>query len=208
MTNHSDPLGSGAGTAPRRVELRGHIGAAGFASGDRLVVGAWTSGPLGPMTDVMWAQPDGTRVLLAPSRAVAEFITAAYRFDRIEVVEVQGGWDGHGLAVDAGPLSIRLSTGRGWPLPPHALRPPWFTRYVEGPIARLTLGVRTYGVTPTGVREWYRADHWWPVDSGSATADGVDLGAMGPVDPPCRFGFSEPPKRPSVTAVRPLLELP
>ena len=70
------------------------------------------------------------------------------------------------------------------------------------------MGVRTYGVTPTGVREWYRADRWYPVLTGSATLDAVDLGAIGLVDPPCRFGFSEPPKRPSITEVRPLLEFP
>jgi hypothetical protein len=196
--------------AARRVELIGVIGAAGFASGDRIVVGAWAAGPLGPMTDVMWARPGGERVLLAPSRPVADFITAAYRFDRIEVVDVRGGWDAASstVAVGAGPLSIRLVAGRGWPLPPRALRPPWVTRYVEGPIARLALQVRAYGVTPTGAREWYRADRWRPVVAGSAAVDGVDLGALGPVDPPCRFGFSEPPKRPSVTEVRPLLELP
>jgi hypothetical protein len=70
------------------------------------------------------------------------------------------------------------------------------------------MGVRTYGVTATGVREWYRADRWRPVVGGAATLDGVDLGPIGPVDPPCRFNFSEPPTRPSITDVRPLLEFP
>jgi hypothetical protein len=192
----------------RRVELAGCIGAAGFGSGDRLVVGAWTAGPLGPMTDVMWARADGERVLLAPDQPVAEFIASVYRFDRVEVVPVGGGWDGGTLEVDAGPVSIRLVAGRGWRLPPAALRPPWFTRYVEAPIGRATMGVRAYGVTPTGVREWYRADRWRPVADGSASIDGLDLGPLRPVDPPCRFGFSEPPTRPSITEVRPLLEFP
>jgi hypothetical protein len=160
------------------------------------------------MTDVMWARPDGERVLLAPSEPAASFIASVYRFDRVDVVPVRGGWHHQALEVDAGPLSIRLVAGRGWPLPPASLRPPWFTRFVEGPIARLTLGVRTYGVTATGVREWYRADRWRPVRSGAATVDRVDLGAIGPVEPPCHFGFSEPGKRPSVTQVRPLLEFP
>ncbi len=195
-------------SAPRRVELEGHIGAAGFASGDRVVVGAWTAGPLGPMVDLMWARPDGERVLLAPTTAVADFVTSLYVFDRIEVVTIDGRFDGRALAVDAGPLSICLVAGRGWPFPPAALRPTWCTRFVEGPIARAVMGVRTYGVTPTGVREWYRADRWSPVVSGTATLDGVDLGPSGPVDPPCRFGFSEPPRRASITAVRPLLEFP
>jgi len=191
-----------------RVELAGRIGAAGFASGDRLVVGVWASGPLGPMTDVMWARPSGVRVLLAPSQAVADFVTSAYRFDRVEVVDVRSHGDERTIDVEAGPLAIRLVGGRAWRLPPARLRPPWFTRYVEGPIARVAMGVRTYGVTPTGVREWYRADRWRPVVAGSATLDGVDLGPIGPVDPPCGFNFSEPPTRPSITDVRPLLELP
>jgi hypothetical protein len=191
-----------------RVDLAGRIGAAGFASGDRVVVGVWESGPLGAMTDVMWARPDGERVLLAPTEAVAEFITSAYRFDRVEIAEVATRGDDHTIEVDAGALSIRLVAGRGWRLPPARLRPPWFTRYVEGPVARVTMGVHTYGVTPTGVREWYRADRWSPVVSGRATLDGIDLGSMGPVQPPCRFNFSEPPTRPSITEVRPLLEFP
>jgi hypothetical protein len=29
----------------------------------------------------------------------------------------------------------------------------------------------------------------------------VDLGSLAPVDPPCRFGFSSTPSRPSVTRV-------
>jgi hypothetical protein len=191
-----------------RVELAGRIGAAGFASSDRVVVGVWDSGPLGPMTDVMWARPDGERVLLAPTDAVADFITSAYRFDRVEVVDVQTRPDERAIDVVAGPLAIRLVAGAGWRLPPARLRPPWFTRFVEAPVAHVLMGVRTYGVTPTGVREWYRADRWCPVVDGAATLDGVDLGAIGPVDPPCRFNFSEPPRRPSITAVRPLLELP
>ena len=191
-----------------RVDLAGRIGAAGFASGDRVVVGVWESGPLGPMTDVMWARPDGERVLLAPTDEVADFITSAYRFDRVEVVDVQTRGDVHTVDVDAGPLSVRLVAGRGWRLPPARLRPPWFTRYVEGPVARVLMGVHTYGVTPTGVREWYRADRWSPVVDGAATRDGVDLGSLGRVDPPCRFNVSEPPTRPSITEVRPLLEFP
>src|SRR3954447_6760222 len=83
----------------RRVELVGHIGAAGFASGDRVVVGSWTSGPVGPMTDVMWARPDGERVLLAPSEPAASFIASVYRFDRVDVVPVRGGWHHQALEV-------------------------------------------------------------------------------------------------------------
>ena len=101
-----------------RVELAGFIGAAGFASGDRVVVGAWTHGPVGPMIDVMWARPDGERVLLAPSAAAADLITSVYGFDQVELVAVRGGCDGRTLDVAAGPLEVRLEGGRRWPLPP------------------------------------------------------------------------------------------
>jgi hypothetical protein len=40
---------------------------------------------------------------------------------------------------------------------------------------------------------------------GSAAVDGVDLGDLRPVDPPVRFGFSDPPRRPSMVTVRPRL---
>jgi hypothetical protein len=45
-------------------ELDGTISNVAFASGDRFVVGQWARSPIGPMNDVMWARPDGTRVLL------------------------------------------------------------------------------------------------------------------------------------------------
>ncbi len=67
------------------------------------------------------------------------------------------------------------------------------------------MDVRTYGVSPTGVREWYRADAWHPVTAGSLTGGGEDRGALTRVWPPAGFGFSEPPQRPSITRVRPLL---
>jgi hypothetical protein len=190
-----------------REDLRGHIASAGFASGDRFVVGSWQASPVGPLVDVMWARPDGERVLLAPSAEAATYITSVYGFDRVEVVDVAGGVapDGRGLRVVAGPVALSLSTGWGVPLP---LAPAWFVRWVEGPVARALLGVRTYGVSPTGVREWYRATSWRPVRRGSASVHGADLGALGPVDPRCGFGFSEPPVRPSIVAVRPQLERP
>ena len=70
------------------VELAGVIASAGFASGHRIVVGSWKRGPLGPMNDVMWARPDGTRVLIAPSAEVAEFVTSIYRFDEVVIDDV------------------------------------------------------------------------------------------------------------------------
>ena len=189
-----------------RHELRGIIASAGFASGDRVVVGHWAVSPIGPMSDVMWAAPDGRRTLFAPDERVAAFITAIYRFDEVRVgpLEVTGGE--RGIDVTAGDRRVRLAAGAGWRI--FFSRPPWFTRLVEAPVARVAMGVRTYGTSPSGVREWYRADTWRPVHDGSAVVAGETLGPLAPVDPPCRFGFSEPPRRPSIVAVRPLLEDP
>ncbi|MEJ7583524.1 MAG: hypothetical protein WKF43_05405 [Acidimicrobiales bacterium] len=189
-----------------RHDLRGIIASAGFESGDRVVIGHWADTPIGPMTDVMWASPDGERLLLAPSEAGAEFISAVYRFDRVEVVAIEARSEDHGIDVTVDDRRVRLAAGPGWRIPLR--RPPWVTRWAEAPVARATMGVRTYGVSPTGVREWYRADEWRPVRDGRASIAGRSLGALGPVEPPCRFGFSEPPRRPSIVAVRPLLEDP
>lgn len=188
-----------------RHELRGIIAATGFASGDRVVVGHWAASPIGPMSDVMWAAPDGQRTLFVGERRIADFITAVYDFDRVEVVPTEVSGDGRGLSVASGDRTVHLVAGKGWRFPP---RPPWVTRLVEAPVARLVMGVRTYGTSPSGVREWYRTDVWRPVRAGSASIGGRALGALAPVDPPCRFGFSEPPRRPSVVVVRPLLEDP
>jgi hypothetical protein len=222
-----------------RHRMEGIIAAAGFASGDRVVVGHWASGPLGPMSDVMWAAPDGTRSLFAPTEAVATFITAVYDFDAVVVgpLHVQGDARGLDAAIGgpatggsdadrdragivgpatggsdadrdrAGRRILSLRSGPGWRIPPSR-RPAALTRFVEAPIARALMGVRTYGVSPSGVREWYQATEWRPLAFASASIEGRDLGPLRPIEPPCGFGFSEPPRRPSLTVVRPLLEDP
>lgn len=156
----------------------------------------------------MWGRPDGRRVLLADRDATAGFVSAVYAFDEVRVVPFVVSRDERSIDVVAGPLQVSLRAGPGWRLPPLALRPAWATRLIEAPIARLALGVHAYGVSPAGVREWYRALGWRRVVAGAATLDGTSLGAMGPVDPPLGVGFSEPPRRPSMVLIRPLLEDP
>jgi hypothetical protein len=190
-----------------RHARRGCIASAGFG-GHRITVGHWDDGPLGPMADVMWATPDGRRVLLADGEPTAAFVSAVYAFDEVRVVPFTVTRDARSLDLVAGPLALSLRAGRGWPLPPLALRPPAVTRLVERPVARALMGVEAYGTSPSGVREWYRATRYRPVIAGAAALDGVDLGPLGPVDPPLGVGFSEPPRQPSMVLVRPLLEDP
>lgn len=173
------------------------------------MVGTWETSPVGRLDDLMWASPDGRRRLLASTPAAAEYVAGVYGFD--EVVVTPLAVDLHGrflhLRAPAAGVELHLTGGRfavGLPGP----RPAWFTRWVEGPIARRLLGVNTYGVSPSGVREWYRAVSVRRIVAGWASVDGRDLGRLGPIDPPAAFGFSEPPRFPSMVGVHPVLERP
>jgi hypothetical protein len=204
----------------RRIRLEGIIVASGFASGDRIVAGVWNSGPLGPMVDVMWARPDGTRVLLAPNRPVAEFVGGIYAFDRTEIVELDARRSRDRLNVTAGEIAFDAWAGKANPL--FGLRPKVLRRSLvwvriedvifRAAIGRLMLGgargVRAYGRTPSGVREWYCVDSYRPLLAARASCDGVDLGPMAPVDPPVGFGVSEFPHRPALVECAPVLEGP
>ena len=202
----------------RRIRLEGRIAAAGFASGDRFVIGLWDRGPLGAMLDVMWAQPDGRKVLLASSQAVADLVGGVYEFDEIRVVEALHESSGDHIRVEAGPLTIGLrggSTLKLFRLRPRFLRRSALWVRVEDllfrPLAGRWLigggsGVRLYGRSPSGVREWYCIDAYRPVIAAKASLDGRDIGPLAPLDPPAHFGFSEFPTRPAIVDCAPLLE--
>lgn len=192
----------------RRSRFRGAIAGAGSTSGVRVVVGHWRETPLGPFSDAMVETAAGHRVLLAPREEVADFIAATYVFDEVriepfEVVASAGSW-----AVRSPSLSLDLAVGRRTALgvalravPPRlAESPVWCT--LTDPVARVLLrGVRTRGVARAGRREWYGATDTSAVTALAGSFEGVDLGSLAPVDPPCRFGFSSAPRRPSVTTV-------
>lgn len=189
----------------RRFELRGVVSSVGFESGDRFVIGHWLSSPIGAFTDLMWASPDGTRHLRVPSARSLAFVSGIYAFDHAAVEPVVATVTPASVEVDAGDVGIQLTGGLARPIPFSGV--PGVTRWVQDPIARVTMGVRTYGKSPTGVREWYRAQMYRRVRTASGSVDGRDLGLLAPrIDPPVRFGFSEPPRRPSMVWLRPLLE--
>jgi hypothetical protein len=156
----------------------------------------------------MWARPDGRRILVAPTEAAAAYVSGVYGFDEVVVGPLRVRLDGPRLDLWAAGLGLELHLWAGRALALRWPRPAWFTRWVEGPIARRALGVATYGVSPSGVREWSRAVSLRRVVAGWASVDGRDLGRLGPVDPPAGFGFSEPPRFPSMVGVSPLLERP
>ena len=73
---------------------------------------------------------------------------------------------------------------------------------VDQPIALVVLrGVRTRWTAGGDRREWYGATSVVAVTSIEGEWRGVALGALAPVTPPCRFGFSSTPREPGVTQV-------
>ncbi len=156
----------------------------------------------------MWARPDGRRLLLASTQAASDYVSGVYGFDEVVVGPLRVDLDGRFLHLRAAGLGLELHLSAGRALAVPWPRPAWFTRWVEGPVARRLLGVNTYGVSPSGVQEWYRAVSIRRIRAGWASIDGRDLGRLGPLDPPVDFGFSEPPRFPTMVGVHPLLEDP
>ncbi len=187
-------------------ELSGAIAGFGFSTGHRVVVGHWDASPIGPFCDLMWAEPDDHRTLIAHSERAADFITAVYSFDSTVIApELVVTRTARRLAVRWTDGEIDLRLGRGLSFPP---RPTWVTKRIEHPFAEALLGVKTTGVSPTGVVETYRAQRLQRIVSGWGVVAGNDLGDLQAPTPAARFGFTEPPPFPSVTTIRPLLEDP
>lgn len=195
---------------PGRVRERftGRIAGAGSTSGVRVVVGRWDSSPWGAFADVMVEDASGHRVLLAPTEQVREFVASTYTFDE-EVIEPVAVTDaGAGWEVSTPSLSLRLTVGARTLLglalgvvPPRVATSPAWCAAVD-PVARVVMrGVRTRGTAGNDRREWYGATSVRAVTAISGRWRGTDLGLLAPVDPPCRFGFSSTPARPSVTSV-------
>ena len=179
--------------------LRGSITSVGFSSGDRFVIGDWRQSPIGPFADVMWARPNGERVLLIDADAAA-YVDSVYPFPEIRHQRVTTEHDGRTYLARSGDLELRLRFGVAvLRLPP---RPRWLTATVENRVSRKLLGVDTYGTSPTGVAEWYRTRSARRVVAATASLDGTDLGALASLDRPLGFGFTDPPRLPSHVRLR------
>ena len=191
-----------------RHRFAGAIAGVGSTTGVRIVVGRWDDSPMGSFADVMLAESDGTRVLLAPDEEVAEFVSTTYRFDRVEtgpvrVTVVDGSW-----TVSGPGLELTFRVGRrswlGWLLslvPRRLATAPVWARLTD-PVARVLLrGVRTRGTAGNDRREYYGATDLHVVTGLRGTWQGADLGELAPVSPEPGFGFGSTPQRPSVTSI-------
>ncbi len=190
------------------LKFDGAIAGMGTTSGTRLVVGMWPLSPFGSVTDVMIERADGHRILLAPTRELADFISATYEFDEVRVTPVLRVRDGKKWMVSTDQLALTFDVaGRpalGWLLlavPRRLARARWWAT-AQDPIAKLVLkGVRTRGTAGVGRKEWYAALDLHRIGSLSARFDGSDLGELQPVNPPVRFGFGSTPAEPALVRV-------
>lgn len=182
----------------------GWIGGLGTAAGLRYVIGHWPHSPLGPFTDVMVERPDGHRLLLAPSAAVAGFVGATYTFDEVRYVPVDLRSLGSEYVLTAGPLGSRFTLGGRSALglllravPWRLATAPWWIATIDAIARRVLPGVRTVGSAGGGRTEYYGAQDLHRIVAATTTYDGVDQGALRPVSPPVHFGFGSTPTAPS-----------
>lgn len=173
-----------------------------------MVVGHWCDTPLGSFTDVMLETSRGHRILLAPRADVAAFVEATYTFDEVRLEPVHAEVSAALWRISTPSLTLEAAVGEPTllgrmlrRLPRRLVTSPSWCRLVD-PVARLVLpGVRTHGVARQGRREYYGATDVRAVRAICGSFDTVALGELRPVEPPCRFGFSSTPRRPSVTSV-------
>jgi hypothetical protein len=190
------------------ARFHGSIAGLGSTSGIRVVIGTWTESPYAAFTDVMLAEADGTRRLLAPTADVAAFVSDTYVFDDVIVGPVNLCREGAWVRVRAGDLALRYRLGRrtplGWALravpPPVANSLRWSR--VTDPVARLVMhGVRTRGSGGHGRTEVYAASDHHAITHLEGTWRGRDLGHLANVRPDPGFGFGSTPERPSLTTL-------
>lgn len=198
-----------------RERFTGRIAGVGSTSGVRVVVGRWDDGPWGSFADLMVEDAEGHRVLVAPDEQTRDFVSATYSFDEVVITPVEVRDSASGWQVRSAPLSLDLVLGGPTPvgrllrLVPDRLAtaPLWCA--LTDPVARMVMrGVRTRGTAGRDRREWYGATSVRAVTGLEGSWRGRPLGSLTAVDPPCRFGFSSTPRRPSVTDVVTTVERP
>jgi uncharacterized membrane protein len=180
--------------------FKGRITSSGFESGDRIVVGAWNESPFGEFADIMWAKKDGSRILIAPTKEVADYVDAMYSFDEILIQDIEVIQLERSLSVACDSMKLDFEWNRGWPIP--FKRSLFFIATVELLFARIFFGTQTHGVTKNQRKEWYAIDRVSKLTKASATIGGTNVGDLRPLSEPCKFGFSEAPKKPSSCEVR------
>lgn len=196
----------------RRV-FTGHIAGAGSGSGLRMVFGAWDQSPFGAFTDVMLQTADDQRVLLAPSDAVADFVSSTYHFDRVEVGEVTSHLGAAALTVTTENFDARIGIGGPAPVdrllrlvPRRLATSPRWLRAIDPVAARVVPGVHTYGTAGNGRAEYYGVRRSRRITAIDGHYRGVQFGGLAALRPPVSFGFSSAPASPQIVSVTTMID--
>jgi hypothetical protein len=190
------------------VTFTGQIAGLGTTSGTRLVVGMWHDSPLGRFGDVMIQQPDGHRVLLAPTPAVAAFIESTYSFDEVVIGPVGVHGDSASRHITAPDLDLTFTIAGRSPtglllalLPLRLATSPSWLRAINPLANRILRGVQTAGSAKAGRREFYGAYDVHQITTVAGSWRDQSLGSLTPVHPPVTFGFGSTPATPAVTSL-------
>ena len=188
--------------------FEGRIAGFGTESGTRIVVGMWKVSRFGRFADAMIEHSNGHRMLVAPTREIATYISETYTFDEVVIAPMLWSARGRGITIECGGLRLRLQIGAITPLgrllravpPVFATNPTWL-RLID-PIARILVpGARTAGTAGGGRREFYGVTMARDIRSVDAFWGAADLGALAPLSPPVTFGFGSAPARPQLVDV-------
>ena len=196
-----------------KLRFTGEIAGLGTTSGVRVVIGCWSDSPFGAFCDVMVQQPDGHRVLVAPTEPIATFIAGTYHFDEVVTGPVAVLGDRTPTLTAPGlelRFQVRGRTAIGYllaALPRRLATAPAWLRLIDPLARRLVRGVRTAGSTGSGRREYYGAYDLHRITAAEGRWRGRPLGTLAPVEPAVSFGFGSTPRNPAVTRVVTTVEL-
>ena len=185
--------------------FEGRITSCGFDSGDRIVIGMWESSPFGSFADIMWAKPDGTKILIAPNNEIGNYINSLYDFDEIRIEEIKIERKPKEIFFRTADISCQFNWGKEISFLVKR-RPLWFVSTIEYFFGWLMFGTKTHGKTKNGRREWYAVDKISRLKDAKAEIAGKDLGVHRKFYPKANFGFSDPPNMPASVLVRSHIE--
>jgi hypothetical protein len=185
--------------------FEGRITSCGFDSGDRIVIGLWEKSPFGSFADIMWARPDGTKILIAPNEKIGEYIDSLYEFDEIRIEEIKIQRNRKEIIFNCTDIQCQFNWGNEISFLVKR-RPLWFVSTIEYFFGWLIFRTKTHGKTKNGRKEWYVVDKISRLKKAKAKISGKDLGRYTKFSPKANFGFSDPPKMPASVIVRSHIE--
>jgi hypothetical protein len=151
---------------------------------------------------------DAERILLAPTEAVAEFVSTTYRFDRVELGELSADLDAEKLTVAGENFEARIGIGGPAPVdrllrcvPRRLATAPRWLRAIDPVASRMVPGVHTYGSAGNGRVEYYGVRRSRRITAIEGHYRGAPFCGIAPLRPPVSFGFSSAPAAPQIVAV-------